>query len=64
MKTGRDSITQDHFVSVKATPDHWHRLGTILACQASKDVYVEKPMGHKIWEGRKMVKAARKPELT
>jgi len=45
---------------VNATPDHWHGLGTIMACQAGKDVYVEKPLCHNIWEGRKMVEAARK----
>ena len=45
---------------VNATPDHWHVLGSILACQAGKDVYVEKPMSHNIWEGRKMVEAAQK----
>ena len=45
---------------VNATPDHWHGLGTIMACQAGKDVYVEKPMSHNIWEGRKMIEAARK----
>lgn len=44
---------------VIATPDHWHALGTILACQAGKDVYVEKPTCHSIWEGRKMIEAAR-----
>lgn len=43
-----------------ATPDHWHALGTVWACQAGKDVYVEKPASHNIWEGRKMVEAARK----
>ncbi|MHC4560332.1 MAG: Gfo/Idh/MocA family protein [Planctomycetota bacterium] len=47
-------------VLINATPDHWHGLGTIMACQADKDVYVEKPMAHNIWEGRKMVEAARK----
>ena len=43
-----------------ATPNHWHSLLTIWACQAGKDVYVEKPVSHNIWEGRKMVEAARK----
>jgi predicted dehydrogenase len=47
-------------VLINATPDHWHALGTILACQAGKDVYVEKPMAYNIWEGRKMIEAARK----
>ncbi len=45
---------------VVGTPDHWHALPTIHACQASKDVYVEKPDGHSILEGRTMVAAARK----
>ena len=43
-----------------ATCNHWHALATIWACQAGKDVYVEKPASHEIWEGRKMVEAARK----
>ncbi|MCA9047937.1 MAG: Gfo/Idh/MocA family oxidoreductase [Planctomycetaceae bacterium] len=43
-----------------ATPDHWHALITVWACQAGKDVYVEKPISHNLWEGRKMVEAARK----
>jgi len=45
---------------VLGTPDHWHALPTIHACQAGKDVYVEKPDGHTIQEGRAMVAAARK----
>ena len=45
---------------VNATPDHWHGLGTIMACQAGKDVYVEKPLSHNIFEGKKMIEAARK----
>ena len=43
-----------------ATPNHWHSLATIWACQAGKDVYVEKPGSHNIYEGRKMVEAAAK----
>ncbi len=43
-----------------ATPNHWHALGTIWACQAGKDVYLEKPGSHNIFEGRKMIEAARK----
>jgi predicted dehydrogenase len=42
-----------------ATPDHWHAPATILACQAGKHVYVEKPAGHNLREGRLMVEAAR-----
>ena len=42
------------------TPDHWHALMTVMACQAGKDVYVEKPTSVAIAEGRKMVEAARK----
>ncbi|MBI2946236.1 MAG: Gfo/Idh/MocA family oxidoreductase [Verrucomicrobia bacterium] len=43
-----------------ATPNHWHALATIWAVQAGKDVYVEKPVCHNVWEGRQMVLAARK----
>jgi hypothetical protein len=43
-----------------ATPDHWHCLVTVWACQAGKDVYVEKPLSHNIFEGRKSVEAAEK----
>ncbi len=45
---------------VIALPNHWHALATIWACQAGKDVYVEKPFSYNIWEGRQMVAAARK----
>jgi predicted dehydrogenase len=45
---------------VIATPDHWHGIPTILACQAGKDVYCEKPLAHRIQEGRAMVQAAEK----
>ena len=43
-----------------ATTNHWHSLITIWACQAGKDVYVEKPCSHNVFEGRKCVEAARK----
>lgn len=43
-----------------AIPNHWHALGTIWACQAGKHVYIEKPASHDVWEGRKMIEAARK----
>ena len=45
---------------VVATPDHWHAPATILACDAGKDVYVEKPASHNIREGRLMLDAARR----
>ena len=43
-----------------ALPNHWHALATVWACQAGKDVYVEKPFSYNLWEGRQMVAAARK----
>jgi len=41
-----------------AAPNHWHVLAAVWGCQAGKDVYVEKPMSHTIWEGRQLVAAA------
>jgi len=43
-----------------ATPNHWHSLVSILAIQAGKHVYVEKPVSHNVWEGRQLVNWARK----
>ncbi len=46
-------------IAIVATPDHWHPLITIAAVKAGAHVYVEKPIGHTIKEGRAMVNAAR-----
>jgi predicted dehydrogenase len=43
-----------------ATPHHWHVLAGLWAMQAGKDVYIEKPISHNVWEGRRLVEAARK----
>jgi predicted dehydrogenase len=45
---------------IVATPDHWHAPATILACEAGKHIYVEKPCSHNIREGRRMIEAARR----
>jgi predicted dehydrogenase len=47
---------------VIATPNHWHALLGVWACEAGKDVYVEKPVSHNVWEGRQLIKAAQKHE--
>jgi len=69
----KDGLTPEKFTDVRvllaspgidaitvATPNHWHSLMGIWACQAGKDVYVEKPVSHNVWEGRQLVAAAAK----
>ena len=57
----RDLLDREDLDAVSiATPNHWHSLQGIWACQAGKDVYVEKPVSHNVWEGRQLVRAARK----
>ncbi|MFN3649425.1 MAG: Gfo/Idh/MocA family protein [Armatimonadota bacterium] len=51
---------KDIDVITTATPNHWHSLIGVWACQAGKDSYIEKPISHNVWEGRQLVKAARK----
>ncbi len=60
--TNMDEILSDDKIDavVIATPDHWHALATIYACQAGKRVYLETPVCNQIWEGQKAVEAARK----
>jgi predicted dehydrogenase len=59
----RSMLDDDSIDAVSiATPNHWHSLMGIWACQAGKDVYVEKPISHSIWEGRQLVRAAERYE--
>ncbi len=57
----REALADDAIDCITiATPNHWHTLAAVWACQAGKDVYVEKPLSHSIWEGRQLVAAAEK----
>ena len=57
----RDVLADDSIDAISiASPNHWHSLMAIWGAQAGKDVYVEKPLSHNIWEGRQLVEAVRK----
>ena len=57
----RELLERDDIDAVViATPNHWHALQTIWACQAGKDIYLEKPICHTIWEGKRIIEAAKK----
>ena len=62
-KDFRQLLDDDQIDAVSiTTPNHWHSLMTIMACRADKDVFVQKPSSHNLFEGRRMVEAARKHE--
>ncbi len=55
----RDALADDDIDVISiASPNHWHALSAIWACQAGKDVYVEKPASHNVFEGRQLIAAA------
>jgi predicted dehydrogenase len=57
----REALEDQNLDAVSvATPNHWHSLVTVWACQAGKDVYVEKPMSHLVTEGRRCIEAAQR----
>lgn len=57
----REIMARDDIDAVAtATPNHWHTLIAVWACMANKDVYVEKPLSHTVWEGRQLSAAAKK----
>ncbi len=57
---GEVMAAKDVDAVIVATPDHWHAPASIMACRAGKDVYVEKPATHNIWESQQMVRVAKK----
>jgi len=60
-KDMREAFADDDIDAVSiATPNHWHTLATVWACQAGKDVYVEKPATHNVFEGKQLIAAAKK----
>jgi predicted dehydrogenase len=60
----RDLLARDDIDAVViATPDHWHALGCVLAANAKKDIYCEKPLTHSIAQGKKIVEAVRTNKL-
>jgi predicted dehydrogenase len=61
VKDIREALEDKNLDAVSiATPNHWHSLVTVWACQAGKDVYVEKPMSHLVTEGRRCIEAAQR----
>jgi predicted dehydrogenase len=62
-KDFRELLDRDDIDAASVTtPDHWHALPFVYACEAGKDIFVEKPLCHNLYEGRKMADAAKKYE--